>query len=263
MSETDITLADQIPRVEILDVQVSAVNMDMALGAIEEWLQSRNHNFVCCTSVNGVLAAQDDRRLVGIYRRAGLVTPDGMPLAWIARARGYKHVRRVYGPELMLAICDRFREQGVRHYLYGGAEGVPELLSRRLQDRFPGLQVVGAYSPPFRKLTEVERLQDVERINESSADIVWVGLGAPKQDLWMAENVGRIEAPVLMGVGAAFDFHAGLKRQAPQLMRRTGLEWLFRLLAEPRRLARRYIVGNPRFLGLVAAEEIRRRRARI
>lgn len=255
-------MADQVSRVEILGVQISAVDMSMALDVIESWLDTRDPHYVCCTSVNGVLAAQDDSSLIDVYRQAGLVTPDGMPLAWVARARGHAHVRRVYGPELMLACCERFREKGARHYLYGGAEGVPELLSARLRARVPGMQIVGFYSPPFRPLSERERAEDAERINESSPDMVWVGLGAPKQDHWMAANIGQLEAPVLMGVGAAFDFHAGLKKQAPAWMRRSGFEWLFRLMAEPRRLGRRYVIGNPRFLALLAAEEVQRRTTR-
>ena len=251
-----------VRRVDVLGVPVSAVDPMTALAVIENWVQSREPNYACCTSVNGVLAAQDDQRLIEIYRNAGLITPDGMPLAWVARLRGFSGVQRVYGPALMLACCDRFREHGTRHYLYGGAEGVPELLSQRLQSRFPGIRIVGAYSPPFRALTPEEEALDVERINESGADIVWVGLGAPKQDYWMAKNVGRVQAPVLVGVGAAFDFHAGLKRQAPRWMRESGLEWLFRLLSEPRRLGKRYLIGNPRFVVLLAAEEFRRCAAR-
>lgn len=250
------------PRVEVLGIEVSAIDMDAALATIAAWIDARDHKYVCVNTVNSVLAAYDEPGLAAVYRSAGMVTPDGMPLVWIARTRGHPHVRRVYGPELMLACCDQFRERGVRHYFYGGAEGVPELLAERLLERYPGLQVAGVHSPPFRELTDAERDRDVQRINDASADIVWVGLGAPKQDYWMAEHVGRLAAPVLLGVGAAFDFHSGRKRQAPAWMRRSGLEWLFRLLAEPGRLGRRYLIGNSRFLALLAAEEIRRRAVR-
>jgi N-acetylglucosaminyldiphosphoundecaprenol N-acetyl-beta-D-mannosaminyltransferase len=249
--------------VQILGVPVSAIDMTDALATIAGWIANRDHQYVCVNTVNSVLAALDDPQLAEVYRNAGLVTPDGMPLVWISRARGHSRVSRVYGPDLMLACCDTFRKHGVRHFLYGGAEGVPERLSEKLSARFPGLTVAGAYSPPFRALTEDERVRDIERINESTPDIVWVGLGAPKQDYWMAANRHQIEAPVLIGVGAAFDFHAGVKRQAPVWMRRRGLEWLFRLATEPGRLAHRYIVGNSRFLGLLAAEEFRRRTTRV
>jgi N-acetylglucosaminyldiphosphoundecaprenol N-acetyl-beta-D-mannosaminyltransferase len=263
MSVSTIDPADSIPRVEILGVPVSAVDPPTALAVIEAWAKLRRPNFVCCTSVNGVLAAQDDPRLLKIFRQAGLVTPDGMPLAWIARARGHAGVRRVYGPDLMLSCCDQFRSWGCTHYLYGGAEGVPELLAEKLRDRFPGIRIVGAYSPPFRELIPEESAKSLKQINESAPDIVWVGLGAPKQDLWMAENASKIESSILMGVGAAFDFHAGLKKQAPAWMGRSGLEWLFRLLSEPRRLGSRYLLGNPRFLALIFAEELRQRSSRI
>jgi N-acetylglucosaminyldiphosphoundecaprenol N-acetyl-beta-D-mannosaminyltransferase len=249
--------------VEILGVPVSAIDMDDALSTIRAWISEREHQYVCVNTVNSVLAALDDPQLTEVYENAGLVTPDGMPLVWISRTRGHSRVRRVYGPDLMLACCDQLRAPGVRHYLYGGADGVPELLAERLVARFPGLKVVGAYSPPFRDLTEEERSRDIERINEASPDIVWVGLGAPKQDHWMSVNRSQIEAPVLIGVGAAFDFHAGVKRQAPVWMRRSGLEWLFRLMSEPGRLAGRYLVGNSRFLGLILAEEFRRLTARV
>jgi N-acetylglucosaminyldiphosphoundecaprenol N-acetyl-beta-D-mannosaminyltransferase len=249
--------------VEILGIPVSAIDMADALATIRGWIAGRQQQYVCVNTVNSVLAAFDDPQLAEVYENAGLVTPDGMPLVWISRARGHSRVRRVYGPDLMLACCDQLREHGVRHYLYGGADGVPELLAERLVSRFPGLEVVGAYSPPFRALTEEERARDIERINKTSPDIVWVGLGAPKQDHWMSLNREHIEAPVLIGVGAAFDFHAGVKRQAPIWMRRTGLEWLFRLLSEPGRLAGRYIVGNSRFLRLIITEEFRRRTARV
>ena len=252
----------QAPRIEIIGVEVSAIDMSTALATIERWIAEKDRRYVCVNTVHSLLEAHDDPALAEVYRHAGMVTPDGMPLVWVARARGQRQVSRVYGPDLMLACFDRLRERGVRHYLYGGGEGVPELLSERLRARFPGVQVVGAYSPPFRQLSEEERERDRERINESSPDIVWVGLGAPKQDFWMADNREGIEAPVLIGVGAAFDFHAGLKKQAPLWMRRIGLEWLFRLLSEPRRLAGRYIAGNPRFLALLAAEEYRRQTAR-
>ncbi|MGI9037994.1 MAG: WecB/TagA/CpsF family glycosyltransferase [Gemmatimonadota bacterium] len=195
-----------------------------------------------------------------MYRDAAMVTPDGMPLVWLSRRRGRPEVSRVYGPDLMLSCCDSFRDRGARHYFYGGAEGVPEQLASSLTERFPGLEVAGGFSPPYRDLTEAENREIVARINESRPDFVWVGLGCPKQDFWMAEHRDELEAPVLVGVGAAFDFHSGRKRQAPSWMQSRGLEWLFRLLSEPRRLAGRYVAGNSRFIALVLAEELRLRR---
>jgi len=169
-------------------------------------------------------------------------------------------VSRVYGPDLMLALCEESKEKGYRHFFYGGAEGVADELAASLTERYPGLQVAGTYSPPFRPLTEDEDQQVVDLINRSGADIVWVGLGTPKQDFWVADHVGRLEAPVLLAVGAAFDFHSGRKRQAPRWMQRAGLEWLFRLLTEPRRLWYRYLVLNPLFIALVTLQLLGLRR---
>jgi N-acetylglucosaminyldiphosphoundecaprenol N-acetyl-beta-D-mannosaminyltransferase len=197
------------------------------------------------------MASQADSELRGIHNLAGLVTPDGMPLVWIGRLQGHRQMDRVYGPDLMLALCERSVPRGYRNYFYGGAASVPEQLAEGLQSRFPGLQVSGTYSPPFRPLTPDEDADVVTKINAAQSDIVWVGLGTPKQERWMAAHVGRIDAPVLLGVGAAFDFHTGRLPQAPNWMRRSGLEWCFRLLTEPKRLWRRYLSNNPRFVALV------------
>jgi N-acetylglucosaminyldiphosphoundecaprenol N-acetyl-beta-D-mannosaminyltransferase len=172
---------------------------------------------------------------------------------------GFRHVERVYGPDLMLAVCEHSAKRGYRHFFYGGAPGVTEKLAVQLRSRFPGLQVAGTYSPPFRPLTPEEDREVVERINSSQPDIVWVGIGAPKQERWMAEHVGRLCAPVLIGVGAAFDFHGGLKKQAPRWMQKSGLEWSFRLMSEPRRLWRRYLVNNPFFLWLIFLQALGRK----
>ena len=246
MSSTDVR--GTVPRVDVLGVGVSAINMDTALEMIDRWITGGVRNYVCVTGVHGVMESQRDESLRRIHNAAGLVTPDGMPLVWISRWRGFRNTTRVYGPDLMLAVCERSMATGYRHFFYGGHDGVPEKLARRLERRFPGLTVAGTYSPPFRKLTPDERKAVVQRINDTKPDIVWVGLSTPKQERWMAEHRDRLEAPVLIGVGAAFDFHAGLKRQAPRWMQRSGLEWLFRLLSEPRRLWRRYLRNNPLFV---------------
>jgi len=246
--------AAPIPRVNVLGVGVSAIDPGMALAAIEDWIQRRDPHYVTITGVHGVMESQSDPEVRAIHNRAGLVTPDGMPLVWASRLAGQRHVRRVYGPDLMLAACRRSLETGWRHFLYGGAEGVPELLATRLADRFPGLEITGAFAPPFRPLTDAEDEEIVQRINAARPDIVWVGLSTPKQERWMASHLGRLEAPVMVGVGAAFDFHAGLKRQAPKWIQGTGLEWLFRLITEPRRLWRRYLRNNPVFLASIALQ---------
>ena len=236
------------PRVDVLGVGVSAIDEAEAVAIIARWIADRTPQYVCVTGVHGVMESQEDEALRGIHNRAGLVTPDGVPLVWLGRLAGHRGMQRVYGPDLMLACCAESERQGWRHFLYGGGAGVADLLADRLRARFPALEIVGTYTPPFRPLTEAEET-DVERLIERSrADIVWVGLSTPKQERWMAAHVGRLAAPVLIGVGAAFDFHAGLKRQAPRWMQRSGLEWLFRLATEPRRLWRRYLANNPRFV---------------
>lgn len=244
------------PSVNVLGVGISAVDLDGALRIITDWIDARERTYVCVTGVHGVMESQRDEGIRAIHNRAGLVTPDGMPLVWLSRSRGFRHVTRVYGPDLMLAACARSVERGDRHFFYGAGPGVPDLLARRLQQRFPGLQVAGGFSPPFRPLTRAEDDQVVEMINAARPDIVWVGLSTPKQEMWMAEHRERLDASVLIGVGAAFDFHAGLKRQAPRWMQRSGTEWLFRLATEPRRLWKRYMTGNPKFVWLTLKQEL-------
>jgi N-acetylglucosaminyldiphosphoundecaprenol N-acetyl-beta-D-mannosaminyltransferase len=239
------------PRVNVLGVGISAVNIEMALARIEGWIARREKQYVCFATVHGVVECQRDPSLRGVFNASGLTTPDGMPLVWSSWLHGSRHVRRVYGPDLMLALCERSVSRGYRHYLYGGAPGVADRLSARLRQRFPGLRIVGTFTPPFRPMTGDEDAEIVRVINRARPDIVWVGLGSPKQDHWIAAHVGRLVAPVLIGVGAAFDFHAGRKKQAPRWIRQAGLEWLFRLGQEPRRLWRRYVIGNPHFVALV------------
>ena len=243
-----------VPRVDVLGVGVSAINMDIAIDVIDRWITSGTRHYVCITGVHGVMESQRDEALRRIHNEAGLVTPDGMPLVWLSRWRGWRNTSRVYGPDLMLALCERSLATGYRHYFYGGQPGVPEQLARRLQQRFPGLTVTGTFSPPFRPLSDAEETEIVARINDARPDIVWVGLGTPKQERWMSQHVSRLHASALIGVGAAFDLHAGLRRQAPSWMQRSGLEWLFRLGQEPRRLWRRYLVNNPLFLWLTVLQ---------
>ncbi len=250
----------RLSRVNILGVGVSAVNMQTTLDIIDGWIARRESHYVCVTGVHGVMESQRDETLRQIHNVAGLVTPDGMPLVWLSHLKGFRYVSRVYGPDLMLALCERSIERDYRHFFYGGAEGVPERLATSLQRRFPGLLVAGTYSPPFRPLATEEDAQVVQMINEANPDVVWVGLSTPKQEQWMATHTGRLIAPVLIGVGAAFDFLSGRKRQSPRWMQRSGLEWLFRLFTEPHRLWRRYLVNNPLFVTLVLLQALGLRR---
>ncbi|HEX8940878.1 MAG TPA: WecB/TagA/CpsF family glycosyltransferase [Candidatus Limnocylindrales bacterium] len=237
-----------IPRVDVLGVGISAIDIPTAVDEIGRWIAAREPHYVCVTGVHGVMESQADPTLRRIHDESGLTTPDGMPMVWAGRWAGARRMRRVYGPDLMLAVSERAAAAGWRNYYYGGREGVPERLARRLQDRFPGLVVAGTMSPPFGEVSEPEDGRTVERIQAARPDIVWVGLSTPKQERWMATHVGRLGPPVLIGVGAAFDIHAGTLAQAPRWMRERGLEWLFRLWKEPRRLWRRYLYNNPRFV---------------
>lgn len=235
-------------RVNILGVGVSPVTVGRAVSTIERWIAEDQRRYVCVCGVHGLMESHRDAELRAIHNDAGMVTPDGMPLVWISHRLGFPEAERVYGPDLMLAVCAWSVPRGHRHYFYGGASGVPERLAERLIARFPGMVVVGAFSPPFRPLNAEEETAVVRAINEARPDIIWVGLSTPKQERWMAAYREKLKAPVLIGVGAAFDFHAGLKAQAPRWIQRSGLEWLFRLWQEPRRLWRRYLRNNPLFI---------------
>lgn len=232
-------------------MHISAVNMTGAVRTLEGWADADAHKYVCVTGVHGVMESQRDAQLRRIHNASGLTTPDGMPMVWSGRYAGASWMERVYGPDLMLAVCDRAVERGWRSFFYGGGDGVPERLAARLSARFPGLQVAGTLSPPFRALSPAEDDDIVETINASGADIVWVGLSTPKQERWMAAHVGRLDAFALIGVGAAFDFHAGLVKQAPVWIQRSGFEWFYRLVQQPRRLWKRYLHNNPRFVARV------------
>lgn len=240
-----------IPRVDVLGVGVSAINMEMAVAELTRWIDEGESHYVCVTGVHGVMESQEDPELLRIHNRSGLTTPDGMPMVWAGKRAGAEHMTRVYGPDLMLEICARSAAAGWTHYFYGGKEGVPEQLAARLTERFPGLKVVGTYSPPFRELTNAERDEITDAINSAGPDFVWVGLSTPKQERWMDSQVGRLDAAAVLGVGAAFDIHAGLLPQAPPWMQKRGLEWLYRLLKEPRRLWKRYLGNNPRFVARI------------
>lgn len=245
-----------MPRANILGVGISAATIDLAVANIDHWIAERTPTYVCITSVHGVIESQHDPSFRKIINHSGMSTPDGMPLVWLSRAHGFSHVQRVYGPDLMLAVCEFGLQRGYRHFFYGGLPGVAELLIEKLTARFPGLIACGSYCPPFRPLTEDEEADLQRQVDAARPDLFWVGLSTPKQERFMAEHCGRLNVPVLLGVGAAFDFHSGRKQQAPRWMQRSSLEWLFRLLTEPRRLAKRYLINNPLFLALVFAQAV-------
>jgi N-acetylglucosaminyldiphosphoundecaprenol N-acetyl-beta-D-mannosaminyltransferase len=215
-----------IPRVDVLGVGVSAIDMTVAVDEIAAWIEHDEHHYVCVTGVHGVMESQRDPELMRIHNQSGLTTPDGMPMVWAGRRAGATTMDRVYGPDLMLALAERAAAAGWTSFFYGGKDGVADQLVEKLQARFPEFRSVGTYSPPFRPLTPDEDTAIVDRINASGADLVWVGLSTPKQERWMDAHVGRLDAAALLGVGAAFDIHAGTLAQAPVWMQRRGLEWL-------------------------------------
>jgi N-acetylglucosaminyldiphosphoundecaprenol N-acetyl-beta-D-mannosaminyltransferase len=234
----------------ILGTRVDATSYEDATERIIRWAQARESRAVAAANVHVVMEGHDDPDFQTVLNTVDLVTPDGMPLVWTLRRLGLRDQTRVYGPNLTLCVCEAASKEKVPVGIYGGSPEALEALQRNYRERFPELQIAYAHSPPFRPLTSEEDEAVVQAINESGARIVFVGLGCPKQERWVAEHRGRVEA-VMMAVGAAFDFHSGRVKQAPRWMQRAGFEWLFRLLVEPRRLWRRYFKHNPRFLWLV------------
>jgi N-acetylglucosaminyldiphosphoundecaprenol N-acetyl-beta-D-mannosaminyltransferase len=249
------------PTVDVLGVPIALTDYDRTMDWMDATIQQGRKGYVCVAATHTVVATQDDPELRAAVQGASLVVPDGQPVVWAMNALGHDLSHRVYGPDLMAKFCERSALTGARMFLYGGRnQGALVQLALNLRRRFPGLQVVGGYSPPFRTLSEEEIDAVVEEINHARPDVVWVGIGVPKQEKWMAALRDRIDAPVLVGVGAAFDFHAGLVAQAPAWMQSAGLEWLFRLSKEPRRLWKRYLTYNPRFVYGFARQYGRHRR---
>lgn len=248
------------PRANVLGVGISRVNLATAVRTIAGWIERGEHAYVCIRDAHGVVLCQHDEELRRIHNAAGMVTPDGMPLVWFCRAIGFKDVTRVYGPDLMCAVLADEALQRRRHFLLGGAPGVADDLARSLGARFPGFNVVGTYAPPLEATSGGIDRQAITLLRESGADIVWVGLGSPKQERWMARHLPHTSVAAMVGVGAAFDFLSGRKPQAPRWMQGSGFEWAFRLATEPRRLTGRYLRTIPAFLvlSLLAATRLRR-----
>lgn len=242
---------------DILGVTFDLPSCEQALARIESWRRRGERRYVTFCNPHSVVMSRRDEQLARAFRHAGMTLPDGTGIIVAAGLLGYRHHGRITGPSFMLACCDWGRQHGFRHYFYGGGEGVAEALAARLAARFPGLRVVGTSSPPYREPSQQEQQALVANVNAAKADIVWVGLGAPKQERWMAAVVGQVEATAMIGVGAAFDFHAGTMRWAPRWVRRLGIEWAYRLACEPRRMWRRNL-DSPLFLLAVVGQWIRR-----
>jgi len=252
---TSLSGSEALGLLHVLGVRLDAVQISDVIARMESWISHRERShFIAVTNVHVLMEARHSPLFRTVLDSADLCVPDGMPLVWIGRSRGYPLKQRVYGPDLLLDFCRETNAKGYRHFFYGGAPGIPEALAAKLKCQFPMLEVAGTYSPPFRPLTPEEDARVVEMINRARADLLWVGLGCPKQESWMFEHRDCLNVPVLVGVGAAFDFHTGRSKQAPAWMREHGLEWLFRLLTEPRRLWRRYLIYGSQFVFFVALE---------
>ncbi|MGH9564325.1 MAG: WecB/TagA/CpsF family glycosyltransferase [Terracidiphilus sp.] len=241
-------------RVNILGVGVHAIDMNRAVEQVCEAIDRGRKGYVCVTGVHGIMEAQTDPQFRSILNHSLLTTPDGMPTVWIGKLRGFSEMRRVFGPDLMLEVCERSVEKGYTHFLYGGAPGVAEALQGSLTRRFPGLRVVGTYTPPFRPLNSEEDASLRKTIGDLRPDMIWIGLSTPKQERFMAQYLPLLDTKLMFGVGAAFDVHTGRIQDAPDWIKNSGLQWFHRLCQEPRRLWKRYLINNPRFVCKMAAQ---------
>ena len=246
---------------DVLGVRVSAVNMGLAITIADEWLCGNCPGYICVTGVHGVMEAQRDLSLRDILNQGMMNLPDGMPMSWVGRLQGFADMDRVFGPDFMKEFCRLSQHRSYRHFLYGGEPGVAERLKEMLEAQFPGLQIVGTFTPPFRPLTPEEEDELLEHVHSSRPHIMWVGLSTPKQENFMARYVDRLQVPLLVGVGAAFDYHTGRIRDCSPWIKRAGLQWLHRLLQDPRRLWRRYLRNNPVFIAKILLQFLRGNRS--
>jgi N-acetylglucosaminyldiphosphoundecaprenol N-acetyl-beta-D-mannosaminyltransferase len=236
------------PRANVLGVGVHAIDMRGVLAVFERAMEGHLRGYICVTGVHGIMEAQTNPAFRSILNHSLLTTPDGMPTVWVGRWQGYSHMQRVFGPEMMLEVCAMSVDKGYTHFLYGGADGVAQQLEAALLRRFPGLRIVGTYTPPFRPLNQAERDDLCAQVSGVKPDIFWVGLSTPKQEHFMAEYLPQLDTRLMVGVGAAFDVHTGRIQDAPDWVKNAGLQWLHRLGQEPRRLWKRYLYNNPRFV---------------
>jgi N-acetylglucosaminyldiphosphoundecaprenol N-acetyl-beta-D-mannosaminyltransferase len=237
-----------LPRVNLLGVGVNAIDMPRAVDLVTSAVSQGRKGYVCVTGVHGIMEAQKDTAFRAILNRSMLTTPDGMPTVWVGQLNGYSHMRRVYGPDFMLKVCSVSVQRGYTHFLYGGVEGVADQLKDELTIKFPGLKVVGTHTPPFRPLSSSESADLQFQISKLRPDFFWVGLSTPKQERFMAEYLPKLETKVMVGVGAAFDIHTGRAQDSPDWVKNASLQWLHRLLQEPTRLWKRYLINNPVFM---------------
>ncbi len=234
--------------ISLLGVKVSRVNLERAYQQIFQWIKEKKQSYICIAPVSTLVDANGDDQYKVIVNNAGMVTPDGMPVVWLAKSKGCKDIERTYGPDLMHLVCKEGQALGLRHFFYGSTPDTLIQLQNCLKANYPDLNIAGSYAPSFFSKVQKEKEEVILRINESRVDILWVGLGSPKQDFWMSMHRPLLNVPVIVGAGAAFDFLSGMKLQAPCWMQKSGLEWFFRLCCEPKRLWRRYLIGNTLFI---------------
>jgi N-acetylglucosaminyldiphosphoundecaprenol N-acetyl-beta-D-mannosaminyltransferase len=244
-----------VPCANVLGVRVSAVDLKSAVDLSDQWIRSASgHAYICATGVHGVMEAHADSEVRRVLNHALINVPDGMPMSWVGHLQGFRNMDRVFGPDFMISMCRLSVERGYRSFLYGGKPGVAPLLGETLQRKVPGLQVVGTYTPPFRSLNSDEEKELLAQVRESRPHILWVGLSTPKQERFMAQYVDCLQVPLMVGVGAAFDFHTGAIRDCSQWVKRSGFQWLHRLIQDPRHLWKRYLRNNPAFLWHIALQ---------
>jgi N-acetylglucosaminyldiphosphoundecaprenol N-acetyl-beta-D-mannosaminyltransferase len=235
-------------RANVLGIGVHAIDLPSAAEIIEWAVKAGRKGYVCVTGVHGVMEAQSNLKFKYVLDRAMMVVPDGMPTVWIGRWEGYRKMGRVFGPDLMKEVCRRSVASGSTHFLYGGNPGIAVELKSNLEKWYPGIRIVGTYTPPFRPLTDAEKQELQQQLQQLAPDIVWIGLSTPKQEQFMAENLASLNCRVMIGVGAAFDIHTGHVKDAPQWIKAAGMQWFHRLCQEPSRLWKRYLVNNSKFL---------------
>ena len=238
----------------MLGVGVNAIDMESAVKFSDSLIRSNGQGYICVTGVHGIIEAQSDPEFLTILNSSYLTTPDGMPTVWVGRLQGFSGMRRVYGPDYMMEMCRLSVTRGYRHFLYGGQPGVAQALADVLRRKFSGIEIVGAFTPPFQHLNAIEEDDLIAAVRKTQPDILWVGLSTPKQERFMNEYLGRLDVHLMVGVGAAFDIHTGRIKDAPTWIKLVGLQWAHRLLQEPRRLWKRYVINNPAFLWCITLQ---------
>ena len=242
---------------DVLDIPIHVTHMMHSIHLIDYWLSIHSKQYICVRDIHGIICSYWDKQLKHIHQNSGLVVPDGMPLVWCGKLKGYRDIGRVYGPDLMWKLCGHSIKAGYSHFLYGGRVGVAQTLKQTLEFNFPGIQIKGAITPPFRELTQSEEDQLIHTINKIKPDIFWVGLSTPKQELFMHRFYQKLDTTIMLGVGGAFDIHTGRTKDAPLWIKKLGMQWFFRMIQEPDRLIKRYMTVIPLFILLYGCQVVR------